>query len=102
MDTTLLAQNVQHFAQADGTPFTRQPLLDIVGDDGCALGALRILEGNLPKNINRHTQILFKHMQQIRQFQQMARTDNHVTIQQAPWHLQIVIECYETQTLHSI
>jgi hypothetical protein len=52
MDTTLLTQNVQHFAQADGTPFTRQPLLDIVGKDGCALGALHILEGNQPDNIN--------------------------------------------------
>jgi hypothetical protein len=36
MDSTLLTQNIKHFAQADGTPFTRQPLLDIVGDDGCA------------------------------------------------------------------
>jgi hypothetical protein len=52
MDSTLLTQNVQHFAQADGIPFTRQPLLDIVGDDGCALGALQILEGNIPDNIN--------------------------------------------------
>jgi hypothetical protein len=65
MDSTLLTQNINHFAQADGTPFTRQPLLDIVGDDGCALGALQILEGNIPNNLDRHTKILLKQIQQV-------------------------------------
>jgi hypothetical protein len=52
MDFTLLTQNINHFAQADGSPFTQQPLLDIIGDDGCALGALQILEGNIPNNLD--------------------------------------------------
>jgi hypothetical protein len=67
MDSTLLTQNINHFSQADGSPFTRQPLLDIVGDDGCALGALQILEGNIPNNLDRHTKILLKQIQQVQE-----------------------------------
>jgi hypothetical protein len=66
MDATLLTQNITHFAQADGTLFTRQPLLDIIGDDGCQTGALQILEGIIPENLDRHTSILLKHIQRVR------------------------------------
>jgi hypothetical protein len=62
MDSTLLHQNINHFMQADGTPFTRSPLLDIIGEDGCAEGALQILDGNLPDHIPKYATMIFKHM----------------------------------------
>jgi hypothetical protein len=66
MDTTLLKQNINHFKQADGTPFTRSPLLDIIGEDGCAEGALKILDDSIPEQTPKYATMLFKHMARVR------------------------------------
>jgi hypothetical protein len=51
IDEVLLHRNIDHFQQAQGTPFTISPLLDIIGHDGCSKEALEILEGNIPNQI---------------------------------------------------
>jgi hypothetical protein len=66
MDTTLLQQNINHFKQADGTPLTKSPFLDLIGEDGCAEGALQILEGNIPPQTPKYATMLFKHMKKVR------------------------------------
>jgi hypothetical protein len=48
LDPTLLDRNIEHFAQADGTPFTTATLVDLIGDDGCSQQALKILQGEVP------------------------------------------------------
>ena len=41
----LLERNCKHFSQATGTPFTIEPLLTIVGEDGTTASADKILDG---------------------------------------------------------
>ena len=41
----LLKRNCKHFSQATGTPFTIDPLLTVVGEDGTTAGADKILDG---------------------------------------------------------
>jgi hypothetical protein len=33
IDNTLLHRNIEHIAQADGTPFTTSPLLELIGEN---------------------------------------------------------------------
>jgi hypothetical protein len=46
LDPTLLNRNIDHFAQADGTPFTTDLLIDLIGLDGCSEEALKIIQGD--------------------------------------------------------
>jgi hypothetical protein len=54
LDKVLLAQNITHFSQAEGTPFTMSPLIDILGVDGYTNEALDILDGNVPSNVTKY------------------------------------------------
>jgi hypothetical protein len=51
MDNVLIDRNIDHFAQAHGTPFTIPPLLDLFGTDGCTEAALSVLDGNIPTTV---------------------------------------------------
>jgi hypothetical protein len=58
LDPTLLHRNIDHFSQAHGTPFTISPLLDMIGEDGCTQAALDILNGNIPSQIEKYSNII--------------------------------------------
>jgi hypothetical protein len=67
IDNCLLHRNVDHFLQADGSPFTTAPLLDIIGEDGCSPAALQILEGKVPDGLPKITTLLLKQLQKVRE-----------------------------------
>jgi hypothetical protein len=67
VDTTLLHRNITHFSQAEGTPFTTSPLLDILGDDGCTPAALQILEGQIPEGLPKYPTLLLKKFEKVRE-----------------------------------
>jgi hypothetical protein len=58
MDTVLLDRNIDHFAQAHGTPFTISPLLEIFGTDGCTQAALSILDGHIPQIVPHYSKLI--------------------------------------------
>jgi hypothetical protein len=66
LDPVLLTRNINHFRQAHGTPFTTQPILEIFGNDGCTDAAMAAINGDIPTNISKHSNMLIQHMQQIR------------------------------------
>jgi hypothetical protein len=66
IDECLLDRNIEHFSQADGTPFTVSPLIDILGEDGCSPIALQILEGNIPHNLPKIPTLLLQKLQRVR------------------------------------
>jgi hypothetical protein len=66
LDPVLLDRNISHFSQAHKTPFTIQPILHIFGENGCTQEALDALNGNIPRNITKHSKILLQNMQRIR------------------------------------
>jgi hypothetical protein len=66
LDVVLLERNVEHFQQAQGTPFTISPLLDLIGHNGCSNYALQILEGNVPDNIPVTAKKLLKQAKKVR------------------------------------
>jgi hypothetical protein len=66
LDPVLLDRNVSHFAQAHNTPFTIQPILQLFGHDECTQDALNALNGIIPTNISKHSQLLLQHMQRVR------------------------------------
>jgi hypothetical protein len=63
IDHTLLHRNIQHFSQADKTPFTKSPLLDILGEDGCTEAAFRILDGQVPDGLPKYPTLLLQQFQ---------------------------------------
>jgi hypothetical protein len=65
LDPVLLTLNIIHFCQAHGTPFTIQPILEIFGKDGCTDAAMAAINGDIPTNISKHSNMLIQHMQQI-------------------------------------
>jgi hypothetical protein len=67
LDSVLLQQNITHFSQAAGTPFTVSPLIDIIGEDGCTEQALRILEGHVPQNLPKYSRLLLHKLQRVRE-----------------------------------
>jgi hypothetical protein len=67
IDESLLHRNIEHFSQADGTPFTTSPLIDIVGEDGCSPTALQILEGKIPPGLPNITTLLLQKLQRVRE-----------------------------------
>jgi hypothetical protein len=69
----LLEQNINHFKQADGTPLTKHPLLDIIGEE-----ALQILEGNIPPETPKYATMLFKHMKRVRPTLNISMTFQHM------------------------
>jgi hypothetical protein len=60
LDPVLLNRNIDHFAQANGTPFTVSPLLDLIGEDGCTQAALDILDETIPDNIDKYSTTILK------------------------------------------
>lgn len=66
VDNTLLDRNIDHFAQADGTPFTTSPLLDLLGEDGCSDAAMDILEGIVPTHLPKYPKLLLTKLKRVR------------------------------------
>jgi hypothetical protein len=66
VDHTLLQRNISHFSQADKTPFTTSPLLEIIGEDGCTNAALEILEGRIPKGIPKFPTMILQKLKRVR------------------------------------
>jgi hypothetical protein len=66
LDPLVLKCNIKHFSQAHNTPFTIQPILQLFGD-GCTSEALDALNGNIPTNITKHSQMLLQHMKRVRE-----------------------------------
>lgn len=66
VDENLLHRNIEHFSQADGTPFTISPLIDIIGEDGCSPLALQILEGNIPPGLPKYPTLLLQKLTRVR------------------------------------
>jgi hypothetical protein len=66
LDSTLLDRNISHFAQAHGTPFTTESLIEIIGDDGCSNQAFEILQGNVPEHLQKFPKLLLKELRQTR------------------------------------
>jgi hypothetical protein len=67
IDESLLHRNIEHFSQADGTPFTTSPLLDIAGEEGCSPTALQILEGHIPQGLPQITTLLLQKLKRVRE-----------------------------------
>lgn len=53
IENRLLDRNIEHFGQADGTPFTRGDLLAALGYEGISPGLDKILSGELPDNFEK-------------------------------------------------
>jgi hypothetical protein len=66
LDPTLLDRNISHFAQAHGTPFTTESLIELIGEDGCSNQAFEILDGNVPENLQKFPNLLLKELRQTR------------------------------------
>jgi hypothetical protein len=66
LDTTLLDRNISHFAQAHGTPFTTESLIEIIGEDGCSNQAFEILEGQVPDHLQKFPKLLLQELRQTR------------------------------------
>jgi hypothetical protein len=65
MEEILLAEGERHFEQANGTPFTVEPLRSLCGYDGLTSFADEILEGTADLEglaVNHYTKLLLKHM----------------------------------------
>ena len=63
MNDALFERNRNHFAQADGTPCTRDPLINIIGTNGISESAQDILKGTLPPDLPTPIQLLFEAIQ---------------------------------------
>lgn len=63
MNAALFERNCKHFAQADGTPCTREPLLNLIGTNGISESAQDILEGKIPSDLPTPIQLLFEAVQ---------------------------------------
>jgi hypothetical protein len=55
MNSYLYQRNINHFAQAHGTPFTVPPLSELLDFNGCTPCAQEILNGKIPDNKIHHT-----------------------------------------------
>ena len=65
IERLLIEQNRTHFGQAEGTPFTREPLRAAIGYKGDGLVADLILQGRPPTfEESDATQLLIEHLQQ--------------------------------------
>ena len=65
IEKLLLDRNQRHFGQADGTPFTRQPLSMDVRYDGSGIRAEAILEGSYDTStMTKPTALFIQHLQQ--------------------------------------
>jgi hypothetical protein len=62
LDPTLLHHNIDHFAQAKGSPFTISPLLEFIGEDGCSYAAMDVLNGNVPDSIDKYSTMILQQM----------------------------------------
>jgi len=65
MDTTLLEYSRQHFAAAQGTPFTVEPLQHLLQYDGLTPFGLRVLQGKAPLEelqVDEPTKALLQHL----------------------------------------
>jgi hypothetical protein len=49
LNSSLLQCNIDHFRQADGTPFTTKLLAEYIGEDGCNANSDKVLQGTLQK-----------------------------------------------------
>jgi hypothetical protein len=67
VDSTLLNRNSMHFSQAEGTPFTTSPLLDILGDDGCTPAALQVLEDHIPSGLPKYPNLILTKLKKARE-----------------------------------
>jgi hypothetical protein len=68
LESLLLQQGKLHFAQAEGTPFTTEPLRSLCGYDGCTPFAHQITDGNIDLDdlpIPYHAKLLLQHMKRI-------------------------------------
>jgi hypothetical protein len=66
LNPALLDRNIEHFAQADGTPFTTETLVDLIGNDGCSQQALQILHGNIPTLLPKYPRLLLSKLRKTR------------------------------------
>jgi hypothetical protein len=66
MDSELFTRNKTHFAQADGTPFTRPPLFTDLHYDGCSSQAQAILDGTITPYDDQYTTILLSELRRCR------------------------------------
>jgi hypothetical protein len=66
MDSHLHSRNQGHFAQADGTPFTRPPLSTDLAFDGCTVPSEAILTGVVPDSYEKFSKALLSELQQCR------------------------------------
>jgi hypothetical protein len=66
MDNTLHSRNQSHFAQAEGTPFTRPPLLPAIHYDGCSATADAILDGIIPSTFDEYSTLLLQQFRRCR------------------------------------
>jgi hypothetical protein len=73
MDNVLIDRNIDHFAQAHGTPFTISPLLDLFGTDGCTEAALSVLDGNIPTTVPHYSKLILQEIL----FSQTANTKTY-------------------------
>jgi hypothetical protein len=67
MDSHLHSNNQGHFAQADGTPFTRPPLSTDLAFDGCTVTSESILAGEVPDSYEKFSKALLSELQRCRE-----------------------------------
>ena len=68
LEDHLLEHSWQHFAQADGTPFTIKPLHSLISNSGFSDFSDQILDGTADINsldVDQYTKLLLQHMQHI-------------------------------------
>jgi hypothetical protein len=67
LDAALLQRNIDHFRQAQGTPFTTSSICEYLGDDGCNQNTIEIFKGNVSPNLPKFVKLLL---------QQFKKTDH--------------------------
>ncbi len=67
MEQKLLAHSQNHFSQAHGTPYTTEPLNELLGYDGLTEFGDKVFQGNIPNDLNipPAAQLLLQHQQSL-------------------------------------
>jgi hypothetical protein len=111
LDAVLLHRNIDHFQQAQGTPLTILPLLDILGQNRCSQEAFEILDGKIPNNITPTAKKILKQATRVREpinlamslddmcigFKKWKEQTTTSPLKQKSWHLQSSCKCEGAQ-----
>jgi hypothetical protein len=79
METSIISRNIMHFSQADGSPFTKEPLTDLFGRYGVNLESELLLDGELDIESVEVTEPVKKILRRLRRVVPKGTVSNHLT-----------------------